>query len=139
MVDKGFSNLAKDIDSARKYCNAVTPRLIDHFEDRAQYLKEKTADMRLSDKTQETIDKVCENFEWNEVTQAESMSADRVRGCRKNIDAPEAERDWYKCDRQAAKDMREFCDYESKESETIVSRKMLHVPEVAEDDKDLEL
>lgn len=48
------------------------------------------------------------------------------------------ERDWYKCDRQAAKDMREFCDYESKESETTVSRKMLHVPEVAEDDKDLE-
>lgn len=49
------------------------------------------------------------------------------------------ERDWYECDRQAAKDMREFCDYESKESETTVSRKMLHVPEVAEDDKDLEL
>lgn len=34
--------------------------------------------------------------------------------------------------------MREFCDYESKESETTVSRKTLHVPEVAEDDKDLE-
>ena len=48
------------------------------------------------------------------------------------------ERDWYKCDRQAAKDMREFCDYESKESETTVSRKTLHVSEVAEDDKDLE-
>lgn len=48
------------------------------------------------------------------------------------------ERDWYKCDKQAAKDMREFCDYESKESETTVSRKTLHVPEVAEDDKDLE-
>ena len=48
------------------------------------------------------------------------------------------ERDWYKCDRQAAKDMREFCDYESKESEATVSRKTLHVPEVAEDDKDLE-
>lgn len=40
MVDKGFANLAKDIDSARKYCNAVTPRLIDHFEDCAEYLKE---------------------------------------------------------------------------------------------------
>ena len=48
------------------------------------------------------------------------------------------ERDWYKCDRQAAKDMREFCDYESKETETTVSRKMLHVPEAVEDDKDLE-
>ena len=45
----------------------------------------------------------------------------------------------YDFDRQAAKDMREFCDYESKESETTVSRKMLHVPEVSEDDKDLEL
>ena len=44
----------------------------------------------------------------------------------------------YGFDRQAAKDMREFCDYESKESETTVSRKTLHVPEVAEDDKDLE-
>lgn len=44
----------------------------------------------------------------------------------------------YEFDRQAAKDMRDFCDYESKESETIVSRKTLHVPEVAEDDKDLE-
>ena len=44
----------------------------------------------------------------------------------------------YGFDRQAAKDMREFCDYESKESETTVSRKMLHVPEAVEDDKDLE-
>jgi hypothetical protein len=93
MVDNGFANLAKDIDSARKYCNAVTPRLIDHFEDCAQYLKEKTADMSLSDKTREIIDEVCEHFEWNEVTQEESMSADRVRGCRKNIDVPEAEND----------------------------------------------
>lgn len=48
------------------------------------------------------------------------------------------ERDWYKRDRQAAKDMREFCDYESNESETTVSCKTLHLPEVAEDDKDLE-
>lgn len=48
------------------------------------------------------------------------------------------ERDWYKCDRQAAKDMRELCDYESKEVEPTVSRKRLHVPEAAEDDKDLE-
>lgn len=45
---------------------------------------------------------------------------------------------YYEFDRQAAKDMRALCDYESKESETTVSRKMLHVPEVAEDDKDLE-
>ena len=45
---------------------------------------------------------------------------------------------YYDFDKQAAKDMREFCDYESKESETTVSRKMLHVPEAAEDDKDLE-
>lgn len=48
------------------------------------------------------------------------------------------ERDWYECDREAAMAMRELCDYESKESETTVSRKTLHVPEVAEDDKDLE-
>jgi hypothetical protein len=34
--------------------------------------------------------------------------------------------------------MRELCDSKSKESETTVSRKTLHVPEVAEDDKDLE-
>ena len=90
IVDKGFANLAKDVDSARVYSQSVSPRLIDHFEDCAQYLKEKTADMSLSDKTQETIDRVCEHFEWNEVTQAESMSADRVRGCRKNIDVPES-------------------------------------------------
>lgn len=44
----------------------------------------------------------------------------------------------YDFDRQAAKDMREFFDYESKESETTVSRKMLHAPEAVEDDKDLE-
>ena len=49
--------------------------------------------MSLSDKTRETIDKVCENFEWNEVTQAESMSADMVRGRRKTIDVPECEND----------------------------------------------
>lgn len=34
--------------------------------------------------------------------------------------------------------MRQLCDSKSKETETIVSRKMLHVPEVSEDDKDLE-
>lgn len=44
----------------------------------------------------------------------------------------------YDFDRQAAKDMRELCDSKSKESETTVSRKTLHVPEVSEDDKDLE-
>lgn len=93
MVDKGFANLAKDIDSARVYSQAVAPRLIDRFEDCAEYLKEKTANMSLSDKTQEIIDEVCEHFEWNEVTQEESMSVDRVRGCRKNIDVPEAEND----------------------------------------------
>ena len=48
------------------------------------------------------------------------------------------ERDWYKCDREAAMAMRELCDSKDKETETIVSRKTLHVPEVAEDDKDLE-
>lgn len=52
-----------------------------------------TADMSLSDKTRETIDKVCENFEWNEVTQAESMSADMVRGRRKTFVEPECEND----------------------------------------------
>lgn len=34
--------------------------------------------------------------------------------------------------------MRELGDSKIKESETTVSRKMLHVPEVSEDDKDLE-
>ena len=48
------------------------------------------------------------------------------------------ERDSYECDREAAMAMRQLCDYESKESETTVSRKKLHVPEVAEDDEDLE-
>ena len=45
---------------------------------------------------------------------------------------------YYEFDRQAAKDMRELCDSKRKDSETTVSRKMLHVPEVAEDDKNLE-
>ena len=45
---------------------------------------------------------------------------------------------YYEFDRQAAKDMRELCDSKDKETETTVFRKMLHVPEVAEDDKDLE-
>ena len=93
MVDKGFANLAKDIDSARVYSQAVASRFIDHFEDCAQYLKEKTADMSLSDKTREIIDEVCEHFEWNEVTQAESMSADMVRGRRKTFVEPECEND----------------------------------------------
>lgn len=48
------------------------------------------------------------------------------------------ERDWYKCDREAAMAMRQLCDSKDKETETTVSRKTLHVPEVAEDDKDLE-
>ena len=34
--------------------------------------------------------------------------------------------------------MRQLCDSKDKETETTVSRKTLHVPEVAEDDKDLE-
>lgn len=45
---------------------------------------------------------------------------------------------YYDFDRQAAKDMRDFCDSKDKEIETTVSRKRLHVPEAAEDDKDLE-
>lgn len=45
---------------------------------------------------------------------------------------------YYEFDSQAANDMRELCDSKSMESETTVSRKMLHVPEAAEDDKDLE-
>ena len=44
----------------------------------------------------------------------------------------------YEFDRQAAKDMRDFCDDESKESETTVSRKKLKVIEASEDDKELE-
>ena len=44
----------------------------------------------------------------------------------------------YGFDRQAAEAMRDFCDSKDKETETTVSRKTLHVPEVAEDDKDLE-
>lgn len=94
MVDKGFANLAKDIDSARVYSQAVAPRLIDHFEDCAQYLKEKTAYMSLSDKTRETIDKVCENFEWNETKRIEARFVDVVaQEGRKHIDVPEAEND----------------------------------------------
>lgn len=94
MVDKGFANLAKDIDSVRKYSQAVAPRLIDHFEDCAEYLKEKTADMSLSDKTRETIDKVCENFEWNETKRTEARFADVVaQEGRKHIDVFEADND----------------------------------------------
>ena len=44
----------------------------------------------------------------------------------------------YKFDKQAAEAMRNYCDSKSMEVESTVSRKMLHVPEVAEDDKDLE-
>ncbi|MBS6285832.1 MAG: hypothetical protein KH433_00210 [Campylobacter concisus] len=94
MVDKGFANLAKDIDSARVYSQSVSPRLIDHFEDCAEYLKEKTADMSLSDKTQETIDRVCANFEWNETKRIEARFADVVaQEGRKHIDVSEAEND----------------------------------------------
>lgn len=45
---------------------------------------------------------------------------------------------YYEFDSQAAKDMRDFCDSKSMGAEPTVSRKTLHVPEVAEDDKDLE-
>lgn len=55
MVDKGFANLAKDIDSARVYSQAVAPRLIDHFEDCALYLKEKTDGFDLSKKARDRI------------------------------------------------------------------------------------
>lgn len=48
------------------------------------------------------------------------------------------EGDWYKRDKEAAMVMRQLCDSKDKETETTVSRKTLHVPEVAEDDKDLE-
>lgn len=48
------------------------------------------------------------------------------------------ERDWYKCDREAAMAMRQLCDSKDKETEPTVSRKRLHVPEAVEDDKDLE-
>lgn len=48
------------------------------------------------------------------------------------------ERDWYKCDKEAAKAMRELCDSKSKETETTVSRKKLKVIEASEDDRDLE-
>lgn len=44
----------------------------------------------------------------------------------------------YGFDRQAAEAMRNYCDSKSMEVESTVSRKRLHVPEVAEDDKDLE-
>lgn len=45
----------------------------------------------------------------------------------------------YEFDRQAAEAMKDFCDSKSMEVEPTVFRKRLHVPEVAEDDKDLEL
>lgn len=44
----------------------------------------------------------------------------------------------YEFDRQAAEAMRNYCDSKSMEVESTVSRKRLHVPEAAEDDKDLE-
>ena len=48
--------------------------------------------MSLSDKTQETIDKVCENFEWNETKSIEVRFADVVaQEGRKHIDVSEAE------------------------------------------------
>lgn len=94
MVDKGFANLAKDIDSARVYSQAVSPRLIDHFEDCAEYLKEKAADMSLSDNTQDTIDRICANFEWNETKRIEARFVDVVaQEGRKNIDVPEVAED----------------------------------------------
>lgn len=93
MVDKGFANLAKDIDSARVYSQAVAPRLIDHFEDCAEYLKEKAAGMSLLDKTQETIDRVCANFEWNETKRIEARFAAVEQAERKIIDAPECYND----------------------------------------------
>lgn len=93
MVDKGFANLAKDIDSARVYSQSVAPRLIDHFEGCAQYLKEKTADMSLSDKTRETIDEVCANFEWNEIKRIEARFAAVEQAERKIIDAPACDND----------------------------------------------
>lgn len=93
MVDKGFANLAKDIDSARVYSQVVSPRLIDHFEDCAEYLKEKTADMSLSDKTRETIDRVCANFEWNETKRIEARFAIVEQAERKIIDAPACDND----------------------------------------------
>lgn len=93
MVDKGFANLAKDIESARVYSQAVAPRLIDHFEDCAEYLKEKAADMSLSDKTQETIDRVCANFEWNDINRIEARFAAVEQAERKTIDAPACDND----------------------------------------------
>lgn len=45
---------------------------------------------------------------------------------------------YYEFDRQAAEAMKDFCDSKSMEVESTVSRKRLHVPEVSEDDKDLE-
>ena len=93
MVDKGFANLVKDIDSARVYSQSVSPRLIDHFEDCAQYLKKKTAYMSLSDKTQETIDRVCANFEWNETKRIEARFAAVEQAERKIIDAPACDND----------------------------------------------
>lgn len=55
MVDKGFANLAKDIYSARVYSQAVAPRLIDHFDDCIEYLKEKTDGFDLSKKARDRI------------------------------------------------------------------------------------
>ena len=80
-------------DNVLEYSQAVAPRLIDHFEDCAEYLKEKTADMSLSDKTQETIDRVCANFEWNETKRIEARFAAVEQAERKIIDAPACDND----------------------------------------------
>lgn len=50
--------------------------------------------MSLSDKTREIIDKVCENFEWNETKRIEARFAGVVsQDGRKNIDVSEVAED----------------------------------------------
>lgn len=49
--------------------------------------------MSLSDKTQETIDEVCENFEWNETKRIEARFAAVEQAERKIIDTPACDND----------------------------------------------
>lgn len=159
ILSSAFGNLADHIHEAKQVAEDLSydvgaPK---HFDDCIQYLKEQTecfagcfeAGLLSSDDSGKLIAYLTEalspikSFRLSEKYTDSSllfdnldhgtMGAPHFSGYEISFDDR-----YYDFDRQAAKDMREFCDYESKESETTVSRKMLHVPDALEDDKDLE-
>lgn len=75
-TEHGFSNLARDLDAARVYSEAVAPRLVGHFEDLAEYLKDRTVNVNLTDETRKVIDKVYDNFAWPKVDVPEKKCLD---------------------------------------------------------------